>query len=326
MGKRFKGNHSRVTVAVAADANAPQLVEAAAGFCRRTGMKMRLVQVAEYWVGRSWPREMTLEGPLGEAIGVVEDESVRLAQSHLRRLAEGVGRGIEVETNVLTGYPGECIIADAIASQSSFIITGASKGNHRFVPRGLSTALTLMSDSPVPVMVIQAGTTPRFDGDGFRMMVADDLTDHSEKAVVAAFDLASALGNVRLHHLHINGLTEQNLTAALEAAAAASHSGTIRGVSASEVFRLAVRTIEGKMGARAPGRRSVLEAHRGIYSSEVRSGDVVDELHAAAGAFHADLLVFGRHRAFRRKPFVIGQVPFYAMLSPERPVVVVPGE
>ena len=119
MSKRFKGDHSTVVVAVAPDKHSHNLVQAASSLCLRTGMKLRLVQVAEYWAGRSWPREITLEGPLAEAIIAVEDESLRAAQAHLRVIAESVPRGVSVETNAIAGFPAEGVIADAVANKAA---------------------------------------------------------------------------------------------------------------------------------------------------------------------------------------------------------------
>lgn len=326
MSKRFKGKDATVVVAVGADKHAESLVKIAGGLCKRTGMQLRLVQIAEYWAGRSWPREITLEGPLAEAITAVEDESLRVAHGHLRRLAELVPRGIDVEVNAIAGFPADGVMADAMANHAALIVTGASKGSHRFVPKGLSTALSLMSESSVPVLVIQEGMTIDFDKPNLSLVVADDLSDHSEAAVMTAFDFAAALGRVALKHIHVNSLTEENLKISLEAATAASHAGSLRVLSSGEIYHMAIQALETKIRNRAPGRKTLLDAANGAYEARVVTGDVVDEIHKTVQETNPDLLVFGRHRAFRRKPFLIGQVPFHAMLLPSKPVLVVPGE
>ena len=326
MGKRFRGDSRTVVLAVRADEGAQSLVDAAMQLCRRTGMKLRIVQVAEYWIGRSWPRELTIEGPLAEAVDAVEGESIRMAEKHLRKMAESAGRGLEVETNVLSGNASECIIADALANRASLIITGAGRGSHRFVPRGMSTALSLMADAPIPVLVIQEGCRPKFDMDGQVVLIADDLSEHSERAVLTGFDLATALGKTKVKHVHVNAISEENLRVALEGVASASRSGQVRGISAGEIHELALKTLDAKLRQRAAGMKAVLEASSSEVSCHLRSGDVIDELNKAAEETKADFVVFGRHRAFRRKPFLIGQVPFYAMLSPDRPVLVVPAD
>lgn len=326
MSKRFEGDHPTVVVAVNADKHAENLVKIASSLCKRTGMRLRLVQVAEYWVGRSWPREITLEGPLAEAITVVENESMLVAQSHLRRLSEKVGGGIEVEVNVIAGYPADGIIADAVANHAVLIITGAAKGNHRFVPKGLSTALSLMSQAPVPVLVVQEGTEVDFEKSRFSMMVADDLSDHSEAAVLTAFDFATRIGQAKLEHIHVNCLTEENLKISLESATAASHLGMMRAFQGSEIYQMAMQTLEAKIRNRAPARKISFESAKGIYETKILTGDVASEIQKSVQVSNPDLLVFGRHRAFRRKPFLIGQVPFYAMLTHNKPVLVVPGE
>jgi hypothetical protein len=56
----------------------------------------------------------------------------------------------------------------------------------------------------------------------------------------------------------------------------------------------------------------------------MRTGKVADELHEAAQEFAPDLIVFGRHRLLRARPFLIGRMPFRTMVHERRAVLLVP--
>jgi nucleotide-binding universal stress UspA family protein len=51
-------------------------------------------------------------------------------------------------------------------------------------------------------------------------------------------------------------------------------------------------------------------------------GDPVESVLKYADDLKADMLLFGRHRTWRRKPFAIGQLPFHSMLKSRRPVLI----
>ena len=173
---------------------------------------------------------------------------------------------------------------------------------------------------------MQEGSTADFQKKDLGILLADDLSEHSETAVMTGYDFAAALGGATLHHLHVNSLTEENLKVSLETASAASHAGSLRGLTGKEIFEMAIKALDQKMKSRSPGRRLLLEASGGKYHSEVVTGDVADEMQLVANRASVNLMIFGRHRTFRRKPFLIGQLPFYAMLTPNRPIMIVPGE
>lgn len=313
--------HQFVTVAVTFDERSVALVSIAADLCRRTGKKLHLLHVVEPWHAAARPLEA--DTPLFRASEAVEARARARAERHLQELAGGVA-GLSVKQTVLVGKPAEKIGKEAAHTGSCLLIVGANSRQRRFLPTGYSTALSLMVTASVPVMSIDTTTTPRLPDRDLNLLLADDLSPQSEAAVAFAFDFAAAFGRATLHHLHINGLTLEGLRSGLETAAAAGHTMLDSDRAVGSVFEAVMAQYHEELRLRAAGLRDYLDAAGGVYQATVRSGQVRAELAAFVDANDPDVLVFGRHQSVHTRPFFLGRLPYGAMLSFQRPVIVVP--
>lgn len=321
MTKKFMNPNGKIIVPVNLDASSGPLLKAAGQIAKRTGLGLSVIHVSEYWVGRSWPTEMMLGGPMGGLVTTVETEAMDVAKEQLQKLIKNHLPGMDVQSHVLLGYPAEAIRAQALTSGAELIIVGGAAEDYKYVPRGLSTVLALMADAPCPVLVLPKGATGNWDQKSLKAVLADDLKPESDSGVFVAYEWATALGSTELFHLHVNQMSKESLKEALVSAAAAAH--TPEGAMDPEsVWTAAMRSIEDKLKARAPGRRHLLEARGGQVNVKLLQGDPVDAILKFADDLKADMLLFGRHRTWRRKPFAIGQLPFHAMLKSRRPVLI----
>ncbi len=287
-------------------------------------MRLRLVSIVDldqFRDVRYRPNDLFDFTLVGRIIG---DEAQASVQDELRRMAMKLDVGSPVTTTVSIGKTAQCIIAEATVSGSSVIVTGASKGNHRFVPKGLSTALSLMADSPVPVAVINDACHVDLTRESLKIFVADELSGASERAVLVAFDLAVALRQTDMVHVHANPLNMETFTKAIQRLENSRNEGYLRDFGPSEMWDAAQRDLLDQIRLRAPNRSLFLEAAGGKYQPEVLNGGVIPEIEKAIEATNPDLLVFGRHHTVHRRPFSIGKVPFHFMLSHNRPLVIVP--
>jgi hypothetical protein len=272
-----------VTVAVKFDHHTPHLVAAAVALCQRTGKRLCLLHV-------------TPEGPEGA-------EARAAAVSRLQALASMAPPEISVSSRVACGHLPEQIGTEALAVGSCLLLVGVDFARVRALPRRQSTALALLSSSPVPVTALDGRRPAAFAGGGRRILLADDLGLHSEAAVDFAFSLGAALGGTEVRHVHVARNSEGSNRPEMEAALLA--------------------IMEDRATA---GGRDYLEAAGGRYQPEVRPGDVAAGLDAAAAAAEPEVIVFGRHHAYYTDPFSIGHLPFRSMLALERPIIVVPNE
>ncbi len=324
MPKSFRGNHSQVLAAVKMGDDDHPSLKFAAQLCRRTGMRLRLVSVVDldqFRDVRYAPNDLFDFTLVRSIIG---DDAQASVEDELRRMAMKLDVGSPVTTSVSIGKTAQCVIAEATVSGSSVIVTGASKGNHRFVLKGLSTALSLMAESPVPVAVINDACHVDLTRESLKIFVADELSGASERAVLVAFDLALALRRTDVVHVHANPLDMETFAKAIQRLENFRDEGYLKDFGPSEMWDAAQRDLLDQIRHRASSRTLFLETVGGKYQPEVLYGGVLPEMEKTIEAQNPDLLVFGRHHTVHRRPFSIGKVPFHFMLSHNRPLVIVP--
>lgn len=330
MTKRFKGKNAKVCVAVRFDEASKRAVQVAEQYCYRTGAELRLVHVCE----NVYTAEIAAISAGGmvvmppEIFETAEENAKEDAKAKMFDLTQLVKAPIKVSTHILGVVPGsvaEAIEAEAISSRADLIFVGASPGSHRFIPRGFSCALSLMSHAKVPVMVVNVNQTSSLGGDRLAMVIADDLKSESNAAVVGGCELAFALAKTDIYHLYVNGVTEEALESALGSALAASRSQSDVSVSAKEVHQALLKQLQTKLENRTLGANVSLEMTACRYYRDILTkASVTDCLETYVKQKKADIVVFGRHHAFHRKPFSIGQMPYYAMLTLNASVLVFP--
>ncbi len=324
MQHSFMDQQQVVMVAVAFDQHTMGLARSAAAICRKTGKRLCLAHVIEPWMTVPPSRPFGAEDPLWNVTQAVEANARDRAEGHLAEIAESLGADLTVERMILAGRPVEALAEAALDSGCCLLLVGADYGNLRFMPRGFSTALSLMVSSPVPVCVLDTKLTPEFPTESPKFLLADDLGLDSEAAVAFGFGLAAAMGPSVVHHVHVNGMSLDTLKAGLNTAAASSHTPLNVAASAEEVFDALIVQLKDKLEARAQIHREYLDAAGGAVFTDVLTGEVNEQVGLLSTSISADLLLFGRHQAYHTKPFFIGRLPFRAMLAQKRPLIIVP--
>lgn len=330
MGVRFCGKGSRICVAVKFDEPGRHAVEIAEQFCMRSGAEMRLVHVCEDNVGSS-----IVSGSFGlsfnvsaEMLQAVQDGSVADAEKKMKAVVQSIKPSIRVTTKILRPSvmtPADLIEAEALSSQCNMIIVGANPGNHRFIPRGFSCALTLMGKANVPVMVTNSNQTHDLKSDFLTLIVADDLRGQDNGAIAGSFDLAEALRKTNIYHVHINGITADLIKISLENALSTSHSHPEPEFSVHEIYSAMINQLENRLENRAALLKKNALSNECVYNKELLTeNSVTDCLERYASRKNAHLVVFGRHQTFHHRPFDIGQMPYYSMLNLKCPIIVFP--
>lgn len=321
MTKRFMNPNGKILAAVNLDEASIPALKAAGDIAKRTGLGLCVLHVNEYWIGRTWPTEIMLGGPMGGIASTVEDESLKASQDRLRHLISEHLHDVSVQQDVILGYPLDCIRSHAKSIGAELIVVGGISTDYKFVPQGLSTVLGLFADAPCPVLALPKENPGHWEKGRLKALLSDDLTPNTEEAVMVGYEWAAALGNVDLLHLHVNQMTKRDLKVALESAAAAAH--TPQGVlNVDTVWRGAVNSIETALQNRAPGRQHLIEARGGALKTSVLDGDPAEAVLKRADQEDADVLIFGRHRTWHIKPFTMGRMPFHSMLKSGRPVLI----
>lgn len=321
MTKRFMNPNGKILAAINLDDSSIPALKAARDIAKRTGLGLSVLHVNEYWVGRTWPTEMMLGGPMGSLASTVEDESLKAAEDRLQAIVSEHAQGVPVEQAVILGYPLDAIRAHATTIGAELIVVGGISTDYKFVPQGLSTVLGLFADAPCPVLALPKDNPGHWDKGRLKALLSDDLTANTEEAVMVGYEWAAALGNVELNHVHVNQMTKRDLKVALDSAAAAAH--TPQGVlNVDTVWNGAIQSIENALHDRAPGRQHLIEARGGAVTTTLLDGDPAEAVLQRANQEDADVLIFGRHRTWHTKPFAMGRMPFHSMLKSGRPVLI----
>lgn len=324
-----QNSFKKVCVAVKFDESSKQALKIAEQYCLRTGAEMHLVHVCENFMtgtAASLASSSIVPVPM-EVIQIVQENMEEDADKNLYAVRKELSSKLRISSQVVVktvGSPAESISQEAEKSKCDMIIVGAKPTTHRFIPRGISCALSLVSSSNVPVLVASDIQTQDLSTPTIDMLIADDLKPTSNAAITDACLLATKLRKTNIHHIHINGMTSELLTNIVDTAMAASHTRAAN-ISGLQVFKELKKQLEVALETRVDGQQKAFSESDCNYHRElVTAASVTKALSQFVDDKKINLAVFGRHQSIQHKPFGIGQMPFYAMLSLHCPVLVCP--
>jgi nucleotide-binding universal stress UspA family protein len=294
-----------VTAAVAFDRTLDPVLAQSVQLAQRLGAKLRLVHVCDPWT-RSYLVPAVDAAP-EELVQAIRADAMRQARQRLDGVRRRLPKTLEIETEVLTG---ELVSAlcEATAKRSGFpsiLVVGSDAARRANV--GQSTAVSLISDVEIPVMVV-GDDLPAPTETAWAVLVADDVDETSTAALDWGFALAASRSGGGLVHVHVENLQK------------AAETGTL----SAETLVDATAETERRLVERAGARAAKLETAGGWYQAVATHGPVPDELERTARAWSAAVAVYGRHKVFHRRAMIAGHVPYKAMLSQGLPVIVVP--
>jgi hypothetical protein len=259
-----------------------------------------------------------------EALEIAKADDYQETEWRLLELAKRMNPAIKVSVKVLENPligRSDLIEAEALASNSHLIIVGTASQYYKYIPSGLSCALELMGSSKIPVMAVNADQKFDLSNERLKVVISDDMKDSSLAVAVGAGKIAANLGKVDVYHVYINNVTLEDL--------GKSSSKTMKllrsAASPDELFKLMIKDHEARLQNRVIGMTKLLEETFGQYHQEVITDkSVIEGLKCVINERAANMVFFGRHQTFHRKPFGIGRVPLFAMLTLNCPVIVLP--
>ncbi len=293
-----------VVAAVALDSQSGCVADTAAALARRFDMDLRLVHVIEEEPLQPWVVEVpgyyySLPIPEDALAARVADGRAKLA-----KLVEATHLGGRARGEVLVGDTEEALISYSKLHRANLLVTSCASEYGDFTGF-LSTTIALMAHAPLPVLVVDTGRTPDFTRPGLAILVGDDLEAGSQEALRRTFELASKMPGSRVRQVNVHGRRRPLLHADADLLARDHEARRAKLCERGQPFRDRV-------------------AAKTDIEVDIREGDVVRELTASMADFKPDLLVVGRHKALKLRPFLIGKVPFRQTLKGPCAVLVVP--
>lgn len=313
-----------LVAAVAFDEQTEHLTRTVVSLAERFDMEARFVNVLDAMSADPWLMEMPTHYMALPLYRETQDKMILERRKLLSELVATTRLRARAHGEVVSGDPAEAVIAYARLHRANLIVTACSSTSYRMIPKGFSTALSLMADAPLPVLVTSRERPLDFRGASLSLLFCDDLQPSTNEAALRTFELAWRLGRARVRQVHVHGDFREMVKDSW-ADLAARNPALVREHDSPESFLS--REYEERMSAlkaRGLPYRQRAEAGGATVEIDVRTGSVHDEIHEATEAADPDLLVFGRHKFFRSRPFLVGRMSFRAMLHEQRSVLIVP--
>ncbi len=313
-----------LVAAVAFDDQTEHLTRTVVSLAERFDMEARFVNVIDAMNADPWLMEMPTHYMALPLYRETQDKMILERRKLLSEVVSSTRLHARAHGEVISGDPAEAVVAYARLHRANMIVTACSSSSYRMIPKGFSTALSLMADAPLPVLVTSRERPLDFRSASLSILFCDDLQPSTHEAALRCFELAWRLGRSRVRQVHVHGDFREMVKdswsdmAAHNPALAREHDSPESFLSREYEERLS--TLKGRG---MPYRQRAEDAGVKI-EVDVRTGKVHDEIHEATLAADPDLLVFGRHKFFRARPFLVGRMSFRAMLHEQRSVLMVP--
>jgi nucleotide-binding universal stress UspA family protein len=311
-------------VAVAFDDRKDTLIQTAVSLAKRCGLALKLIHGVEPPTYDS----LAVETPTVVSIptALVEDMARQLRERRMEMtaLVERLRKShIDITGEVIEGDAVRTVISAAVNARANLIITACHPPGNRFLPVGFSTALSLMHEAPLPVLVVGRRPTD-WEKASLRFLIADDLQTSTREATLKGFEMAALFPKSHIRHVHVHGDFREALTDTWR-----DIKDKIPGLKTENVTPETIWRDEYEARLHALTRQSLpfrrlAEKADVFIEPDIRTGKVQEEIHNVIQEFDPDLCVFGRHRLVRTKPFLIGRMPLRTMIEEERAILVVP--
>lgn len=314
-----------LVAAVAFDDQTDSLLETAVSLAERFDMEVRFVNVLDNLAMDPWVMEMPGNYMSMPIYRETQEKMVRERRKMLIELVDRVRLKARERAvaEVVSGDVPDSLIAYAKLHRANLILTACSSASYRITPKGFSTALSLMADAPLPVLVVNRERPLNFSAASLRLLLADDLQASTNEAAIRTYELAMRLGRCRVRQVHVHG-DFRELIKESWSDLAGRYPGLSDASASDDPTAFATKKITDNLQARGLPYRQQAEQRGATLELDVRTGPVHDEIHQACQDFDPDLLIFGRHKFFRSRPFLVGRMSFRAMLHDQRPILLVP--
>lgn len=316
-----------IVLAIAFDDQTFKVVDDAIGLAKALGRELRIIHAFDEQFADPVVAEMPGYYQVPSLLTLNFEKLLGERRQKMAELLQQVGARHAVTGQVIVGETARVILADADARLAPLVITACSPGSYDFVPAGFSTAMTLMVESKLPVLTINDTRRLQVAKDKLRILVCDDLTPTSAMAVKTAYKLATALPGASVKHLHVHGDFRELLKSSWSDLLAKTPGISETFATPEELWTKQNDERTSLLKRRAAPYRDQLVAAGGQANIEVRLANKVEsELRLVDEEWAPHLIVFGRHRLLKTRPFVLGRVPYRAMLGLNRAVLMVPPE
>lgn len=314
-----------VVAAVGFDSRSDAVLGTATSLARRFDLDLHLVHAVEPTLVQPWGMIGASEIPYFPVYPRLDEEAREDAAKRLTELARRLETPFRPTTATPYGLAPQAIVAEALAKRANLIVAGYDLAAYNVATRGLSTAAGLLASAPLPVLAVNTSAALDFAKPAFKLLVADDLGEGTAEAVRRAYELAAELPGSYLKQVHVHGDFRELFRTRWQDLLAQMPTGPGRPASADALWETEHQAMLAKLRKQGlPFRRKAEDAGVVIDQEARAARSVSDEFHTLVEELSPDLVVFGRHRTLKTRPFLLGRMPLRTMLKLGKPVLVVP--
>jgi nucleotide-binding universal stress UspA family protein len=256
------------------------------------------------------------------------DKEEKESKEKMSRLLESID-DVEIHSAILRDFPADALLTYAHEQKSGLLLCGVSledKSRNRFLS-GLSTGLSLASDSDIPVLLIPKSQHLNLEH-SLRILVADNFEREGELALIAGISLANSLHAEQLTHVHVQDTSFSDIDKMIESVRESMLLGNIPSdpLLNREYYMEQVRAKGREELIRRCHEAKVKSLNSTIYEAITAFGNPADEVHTEVLRTGSRLMVFGRHHMIRRKTVSLGRIPYSAMIEDGVATLIVPDD
>ncbi len=318
-------SYTTIVVGLSLNDREDHIIQSAVSLAQRTGSQLVLVHATEPYRSYTMARE-GFALPYEELEQEASDAELVMAQNKMETLRESLPSSLVCESRVFRDYPEDAIEDVARSSKATLIMCGFHRERHPRFLGGMSTALSLMAHSRLPVMVVPGDRPMDFQQHPLTVLVADDLGHDGAQALKGAMGFCRSIDVDHLVHAHVNPMSYREINQMVEKVRIGMLEGRIP-MNADFNSQVYIEETKSDLKKQLKQRIENLDAaftHEYKYKPSVRFGTPIEEIHRLTVETKSSVLIFGKHHMLHRGRLSLGKVPYEAMVEPHVATIIVP--
>jgi nucleotide-binding universal stress UspA family protein len=290
-------------------------------------MRPHVVHACMPWAGGMWVYAFPGVGNAYEMQALYEKACTEGADLELRQQLNNLAGEAEVDHETVIAVPAQGLLQVAERTHASLIVCEAHHSSYRLMPRSVSTIVTLLAGTKIPLLIMPHDKNDDFQKGHLRIAVCDDLRSSSRHALAIASELGCAGTGNQIQQIHCSDLNPVDFESFSRSYAYVNRD-RLELTEALPTFQELLTTTELKIAEHMQDRmapfKPLLERNKCALEKVVLFGDVEDELSKYLRRSDADVIVFGKHQMFHENILHLGSLSLTSMLQFHKPVLIVP--
>jgi nucleotide-binding universal stress UspA family protein len=324
----LKLEHAPIVVGLSLTDDDHQILKSVGKLAKRTGSRLILAHAILPFQAYAYAGEGAFY-PLASYENSFRELSEVMTIEKLEELKKSMAEinqdGVDIDLKVIHNDPALGIINYAKECEAGLIVCGFHPDRVKNDFLGMSTASLLMSESTRPVLALPLDRQAAFEGP---LVFADDLHDETKPSLEAAVRFANDMKIRDFYHLHLNNLSLEEIDKMAETVRSAMVMGRMpdnpdfdRDYYMDKTTEFVSENLQTRFEEVPNELRSALN-----YETRVAFGSPTKKMLNVLDQLKAEIVAFGTHKFFDRSSWTFGKMPYHAMLSVGRGVLVIPNQ